>query len=413
MEARSSSPSSTRSAPWWWLFDPARSLRARAALLVVAGALGVTFLLSWITGELYQRSIQRQAASAFETLAFQVSDKIDRVIYERYRTLQLAASLTPIRDASTGDAARRNVLDALLETSSEFAWVGLTDAAGRVVLGTNRLFEGLAVETRPWFRNGRELPFVGPLRDIAELAREMPPTSDGERSTRFLDVAVPVTGANGQFAGVLAAHVRWNWAHDIQTSVLPEAALRDRIGVTVYGASRDVILDSGSLGWNQPLDAPQLGESRRVRGSLVEDTTAGTRYLTGFARSRGFREYRGIGWLTVVRQPVERVFADVERLRRSIVLWGTLLALVAGTISWIMAGRHARRLRSVRAAAERIHEGDVLAVLPRPRGESEVSAMCGALGELVEDLRAKHESVRAENARLTARLRENETAKQE
>ena len=411
MEARSRP---TPSKPTWWsLFDPARSLRARVALLVIAGTLALTFLLSGITGALYQRSIERHAANAFETLAFQISDKIDRVIFERYRALLLAANLAAIRDPAAGDTARRNVLDSLLETSSEFAWVGLTDATGRVVLATNRLFEGLDVESRAWFRNGRELPFVGPLREIAELAREMPPTTDGERSTRFLDIAVPVTGSSGQFAGVLAANVRWNWATEIQNSVVPEAALRDRISVTVYGAGRDVLLDSGSSGWTQPPDAPQLGESRRQRGSMLEETTGGVRYLTGFARSRGVREYRGIGWLTVVRQPVERTFADVSQLRRAIVLWGTLLAVSAGVVSWIMASRHARRLRSIRAAAERIHEGDVLALLPRPRGDSEISAMCGALGELVEELRARHESVRAENARLNARLREREAAKPE
>lgn len=411
MERRPSSPSPTTSPAWWWVFDPARSLRARAALFVGCGTLALTFLLSWITGALYERSITKHVGGTFETLAFQVSDKLDRVVYERYRTLLLAANLTPIRDAAASNSARRNVLDSLLETSTEFAWIGLTDASGRVVAATNRLFEGISVEHRTWFRSGRELPFVGSLREIGELARDAAPTIDGERSNRFLDVAVPVTGADGQFAGVLAAHVRWNWSHDVQMSVVPEAAARERIGVTVYGSGRDVLLDSGGSGWSQPPEAPTLNDSRRFRGSMLEDTAGGTRYLTGFARSRGYREYRGIGWLTVVRQPIDRVLADVARLRRGIILWGSLLTLAAGIVSWIIAGRHARRLRSVRAAAERIHEGDVLSVLPRPRDESEISTMCGALGDLVEDLRAKQERILAENARLTAQLRENDAAK--
>jgi hypothetical protein len=410
MERRPTSPSPATSPAWWWIFDPERSLRARAALFVGVGTLALTFLLTWITGALYESSITNHVGGTFETLAFQVGDKLDRAIYERYRTLLLAANLTPIRDAAGGDAARRNVLDSLLETSAEFAWIGLTDPSGRVVVATNRLFEGVSVENRTWFRSGRELPFVGSLREIAELARETPPTTDGERSSRFLDIAVPVTGADGQFAGVLAAHVRWNWSHDVQMSVVPEAAARERIGVTVYGSGRDVLLDSGGSGWSQPPEAPTLTDSRRFRGRMLEHTAGGTRYLSGFARSRGYREYRGIGWLTVVRQPIDRVVADVARLRRGIVLWGSLLTVAAGTANWILAGRHARRLRSVRAAAERIHEGDVLSVLPRPRGESEIAVMCGALDDLVEDLRAKQERILAENARLAAQLRENDAA---
>jgi HAMP domain-containing protein len=407
MERRPSSPPPATSPVGWWAFDPARSLRARAALYVGVGTLALTFLLSWITGALYERSITHHVGRTFETLAFQVSDKLDRSIYERYRTLLLAANLTPIRDAAAGNSARTNVLDSLLETSVEFAWIGLTDSSGRIVAATNRLFEGTSAENRTWFRSGRELPFVGSLRENAELAREAAPTTEGERSTRFLDVAVPVTGADGQFAGVLAAHVRWNWSNDVQMSVVSESAARERIGVTVYGSGRDVLLDSGSSGWSQPPEAPTLTDSRRFRGAMLEDTASGTRYLTGFARSRGFREYRGIGWLTVVRQPLDRVLVDVAQLRRDIILWGSVLTLAAGIISWIIAGRHARRLRSIRAAAERIHEGDVLALLPRPKGESEISTMCGALGDLVEDLRAKQERILAENARL----RENDTAK--
>ena len=98
-------------------------------------------------------------------------------------------------------------------------------------------------------------------------------------------------------------------------------------------------------------------------------------------------------------------------MRRAILLWGSVLSVAAAITGWVAAGRHARRLRSVRAAAERIHEGDILSVLPRPKGESEFAAMCGALGDLVEDLRAKEEKLTQENARLGAQIREDESSK--
>jgi hypothetical protein len=396
---------------WWWIFDPRCSLRARAALTIGAGVVVLALFLSWITSALHRRALETHLAATFETLAFQVGDKLDRAVYERYRTLQLAASLATIRDTAAPPADRRRVLEVVQETTPEFAWLGLTDSSGRIVAGTQRRFEGAAHDQSPWFREGRERPFIGGLHEIAELARDVTAPDDGERPRRFLDLAVPVTGANGQFAGVIAAHVRWNWSREVQMSVVPEAAARNQIGVTVYGPGRDVLLDSGASGWTQPPEAPAVGEGRRFRGTLVEPT-GGTTYFTGYSRSRGIREYRGIGWLTVVRQPVERAFASVASLRRAIVFWGGVLAAGAAAAGWIIAGRHARKLRSVRAAAERIHEGDILSVLPRPKGESELAGMCGALGDLVEDLRAKQEKLTAENARLAAQLRENESAKQ-
>jgi hypothetical protein len=220
-----------------------------------------------------------------------------------------------------------------------------------------------------------------------------------------------VQDTSGRFAGVLAAQLRWNWAREVQLSVVPEAATRERIGVTVYSAGRDVLLDSGATGWSQPPEPPAVGEGRRYRGSILEPIPGGTTYLTGYSRSRGFREYRGIGWLTTVRQPVDVALAGVAALRRDIILWGSGLSVVVATAAWISAARHARRIRSVKAAAERIREGDILTVLPQPKDESEIAAMCGALGDLVEELRAKNERLAADNARRAAQPREDQPAK--
>lgn len=406
MEPRpASSPISARQ-DWWWIFDPRCSLRARAALLVGGATVVATLFASNVTGRLYRRSLEAAAGAHFETLAVQMSDKIDRTLYERYRTLTLAADLAPIRGEGVAVADRRRLLESVQVATPDFAWIGLTDVSGRIVAATNRLFEGTEAGTRPWFRGAREYPHIGALHEFTELTRALPPADDGSSQTRFLDLAVPVTGPDGQFAGVLAAHVRWNWTHAVQLSVVTEAAARERIGVTVYGATGDVLLDSGVSGWTQPPEPPAMGEGRRHRGYLIENAAGGSTYLTGYMRSRGFRDYRGLSWLTVVRQPAERVFASVTQLERAIAIWGFTLALVATCVSWMIAGRHARRLRSVALAADRIRAGDVLAVLPRPKGEGETAIMCGALSDLVEDLRAERETLTTENDRLAAQARD-------
>lgn len=391
---------------WWWIFDPRCSLRARAALLAGGGTLALALLLSWSTGLVFRRTLETQLASTFETLAFQVGDKLDRTIYERYRTLQLGAALAALREADVPAARRREALDALQETSPDLVWVGLADASGNITAATSGLFERTNAQARPWFQAARERPFIGNPREIPELARAVPAPVDGD--ARFLELAVPVAGANGQWAGVLAAQLRWNWARDTQLSVIPESAGRVHLGVTVYGAASDVLLDSGATGWTQPPGPPSIGESRRLRGALIETSAGGTRYLTGYARSRGVREFHGLGWLTVVRQPIEDAFAPVAPLQRTVAACGFVLSLIAGVAAWVAVGGHARRLRVMGAAAERIREGDVLAVLPRPQGETEMAGMCGALGDLVEDLRSKQEKLLAENARLTAQQRERE-----
>ncbi len=376
--------------PWWWAFDPRRSLRARATVLVLAGTLLFTAAFSWAAGAVLQRVLAAQLGTHFESLAFQVADKLDRTIYERYRTLTLGSGLAAIRDHSAQPDERRRVLQALQEASPDLVWIGIADPAGRILAGTGRMFEDTSAANRAWFRSAREMPYAGPLREIPELTRSGPndPTPDADSLPRFLDLAVPLPGADGTFAGVLGAHLRWNWSREVHLSVIPDALARERIGATVY-AGNDPLLDSGASGWSHPPDAPAIEDQRRARGYTIEATSLGTTYLTGFARSRGFREFRGLGWLAVVRQPVDRAFAPVSALRGRIAAWGIALSFAAAGAAWLLTAQHARRLRSLRASAVRIQEGDVLAVLPRPPGDSELARTCGALGDLVEDLRAR------------------------
>jgi hypothetical protein len=188
---------------------------------------------------------------------------------------------------------------------------------------------------------------------------------------------------------VLGAHLRWNWAGDVARSAVSAAEQRNRIGVTVYGGEAEVLLDTGATGWTVPPNAPALPGTRVFRGFMFEDFAPGTRYLTGFARSRGFRDYRGLGWLVTVRQPAELVFAPVVELQRRLARWGIGFSFAVMIGGWLFVTPFVRRLQGVRAAANRIRDGDILTVMPRHQGGTEMSAMCESLGTLVEDLRAQ------------------------
>ena len=396
---------------WWHVLDPWRSLRARAALLVGGTAIGFTVLLNLGAGVMFRRTIEAERNARFESLAFQLGDKLDRAIYERHRALQFASRLPAIRGAGTARTEAKRVLETLQDAGLDLSWVGIVDASGRVLIATGGLFEGSDVTTQPWFRGAQERPFIGPPRERPDLARATPADDDGGVATRFLDLAVPVMDEAGRFGGVVAAHVRWNWSRDVLLSVVPDTLTRDRIGATLYDSNRDVLLDSGVTGWSQPPDPPAIPETRGVRGAMVEQPAGGAPFFTGYARSRGHRDYRGLGWITVVRQPLDLASASVVALQRGIVIWGGLLAVGGAAIAWVVAGRTARRLRAIGASARRIHGGDVLAVLPRPRGTDELAGMNRSLDNLVEDWRVQQATLAAERDRLAAQLHARDAEK--
>src|SRR5260221_14015176 len=114
MEQRPTTAPHSVTADWWWVFDPRVSLRARAALIAGGSALLFTILATWFAGTIFRRQLEGHLGQTFDILAYQVSDKLDRSLYERRRDLQLAASLPPFRSADVVPAERRRLLDALL-----------------------------------------------------------------------------------------------------------------------------------------------------------------------------------------------------------------------------------------------------------------------------------------------------------
>lgn len=388
--------------PWWQTLDPRTSLPVRATLLVGGATLVLVLALAGTAGGILRKQLERQVGPSFENLAHQVGDKLERTVYERYRQLQFTAGLAPLRDAATHVADRQRVLDSLHDASPDYAWVGFADARGSILAASQRLFVGEKAADLAWFRGARRQFFVGSVREFPELVAAVPTV--GADAPRFLDLAVPVTSADGAFLGVLGAQVRWSWAREVQLSVIPDSARRERLGVTIYTASGEVVLDSGGSGWTAPPDAPPgLSERPGTRGTLTEQAAGDAAYVTGYARTRGFREYRGQGWLVVVRQPFAEAFAPEQELRNRIIRVGLGLVVMLVIVTWYFAARFERRIRAIATAAQRIGEGDVLTLMPQPAGDTELDRTCVALGDLVEKFRQRQDALELENARLASR----------
>lgn len=372
--------------PWWWVLDPRVSLRARAALLVAAAGAALTTLGATLAAGALERELTARTGALLEAAAQQLTDRLDQTVAEHLRVLRTGAALRVVR-APASPADKRQALLDLLDPQPELAWLALADAQGRITAATALFPEGADVALQAWFRGAREQAFAADPRETPGL----PPRANREDSLdgppRSLELAVPVADVDGNPAGVLAAGLRWDWTRDALRAALPEPLRRARIGATVYAEAGTVLLDAEASGWSQPPELPALPEGRRWRGQFNETAADSAGYLSAFARSRGFRDHRGLGWVTIARQPVAEALAPARALGRQVAAAGFALTLLGAAAAWLAAGRISRRLRSVGAAADRIRGGDVLATLPGTGGEEEVDRMCQSVGRLVESLR--------------------------
>jgi signal transduction histidine kinase len=133
--------------------------------------------------------------------------------------------------------------------------------------------------------------------------------------------------------------------------------------------------------------AAAAAASGRIRSAVEQ--VAGTR--TGEAAVPLFM--RGSPrWVAVLSTPLGEVDDNVALIRRQILIAGMIALAAATAAGWLAARAHAKRLRRVEAAAEKVAEGNFSTPIP-DEGSDEVGQLASTLNEMQQRL------ARLDNAR--------------
>lgn len=361
-------------------------LRAAFAGMIAAIALGATVTLALLASRETSERLRREIGADLAELATHLADTLDRGMFERWRDIQVVASLDTIRDPSISLDAKRTVIDRLRSTYPDYAAIAIMSPQGRVVTATVPGMAGVDVTAREFFIEGSKRPFVGDVRDALLLAKIL--GNDPANPPRFVDVAAPIRADDGTFLGVVGAHLYWSWAEEMEQALRNAAQARHPdIDVLVLARDGTVLLGPKDLLRSIPTTASARGAVAGAKGSSVEVWPDGRNYLAGHMRTRGYRDYPGLGWSVIVRQNAASAFDPVAEVQRRIALWGALVALCAAIGGWYAAETIAGPLRALAKSARALGRGEPVAV---HRGApSEVGEMADALADASRELEAR------------------------
>jgi PAS domain S-box-containing protein len=380
-----------------------RPLKLRTTIVLIFGSLAflTTTLLALLAGANARSLAEHDARLRLEAAAIQIRNELDRDLFERFRDIKNAATLSPL--FTDGNAPLRRVwFDRLLSTYPDYAWLGFSDLQGRVLTSANGALEGQSVAERPWFLQGRLAPFVGDVHS-ALLLEKLLPNPSGE-PMRFVDLATPVEDANGQIVGVLAAHLSWQWARRIRQTVMASIKGGDQqIEALILGRDGTVLLGPDEF-IDKPLDLPRLDAPTEHAISHVAVWPDQRPYLTTVIRTAGHLDFPGLNWSVMMRQPRDVAFSQAEKIQRHVLWVGLLAALLIGLIAWVLAGRLARPLTALSDAARRIHKGEPGVALPDAHGYLEVASLARSLQGMTASLAGQHRALADLNATLEARI---------
>lgn len=155
-----------------------------------------------------------------------------------------------------------------------------------------------------------------------------------------------------------------------------------------------------SLNRSDVLSAIQNAARRGENRYQVDTWQDGITYLTSFAKSDGYENYPGLGWLVLVRQKTDIAFAPARELQHNIIIWGLMLGAVSAGLSWWIAGCLVNPVMAIAAAVERMRGGDSTIKIPAISGIDEVAMFSTSIASMVATLDEQKQAIETSNAQL-------------
>ncbi|WP_226669523.1 diguanylate cyclase domain-containing protein [Metabacillus litoralis] len=344
----------------------------------------LTAFLTTVISIKSSEEIKAEIGDSISSIAYQMSDKLDFFMWSRYSEIEMISQLNLYKEDDLNDD-KRILINQLKESIPSFSWVGLTDAKGNIIASTDDILKGTNIAERPVFQQAQKQPFIGDVHEAVLLA-ELLPNPTGE-PLEFVDISFPIINQNGEFKGVLASHLSWEWSKEIERSIIKpyqkDLENSKQMEVFIVRTSDHSILlgPKGMVGETLPSNV--LKKEYGVNNSWKVKTWAdGKEYVTGYSATEGYLSYPGLDWTVLVRVPIEQAFTSVKHLQNYTILIGVIAAFIFAVLGWIIASKISTPLHQISKAANQLTEGKKVDI-PQFKRIKDLHVLSLSLSEMV------------------------------
>ncbi|HMN93828.1 MAG TPA: PAS domain S-box protein [Hydrogenophaga sp.] len=363
----------------------------RLQLVVLIGALAMASAVPYVmvTSRMVAAQIEQDRFKLQRLLAIRMASRLTQDMVARANGLQFLAGLEVLRDPTAAAEDKQALLMTKQAAFPIYAWIGLTDATGRIVASTEPRINGLQVSDRAWFEGGRRGLHFEDVHDAVLLGQLLPRPRGHELPLRLIDIALPLKDGQGRFLGVLAAHLSLDWAHDLQAYLLAQVA-EPALEMVLVNRSGEVFLGHPGLPASAG-DLSGLGVVKEAQAgrtaTAIETWPDGRRYLSAAAPALESPPFPGLGWSAVVRMDEGVALAESRHLAWLTLVIGLSAAFGFSWVIWWTVGHRLRPLEKLSDAAASITADGTAPSLPEPEGKDEVAVFTRTLTRLVNALR--------------------------
>lgn len=298
-------------------------------VLMTVLTLGIgTFLLGYV-----ERRLIAASGEELKLAAAEVSDKLDRLLFERHGDAQMMARAFALRSS---DRAYLTSYLKWMKTAYApvYFWLGVANQQGVMIASTEDSLIGQDFGQSQWFQSARV------RRKIVADDVGGHQTDNGIKTVAF---TAPIIDSPGNFLGVITSRIAVPTIEEVTTRTI--RSLEHRAGFVglieyqILTRQGDVIVDSdlahkGNLNL-RTMGLPSAVASQDGRPGFLEEDhlRRHVRIVTGYASTKGFGEFPGFNWTVLMRMDRDDVLQPIRSVLWKVgaagaVVWFPLLVLL-------------------------------------------------------------------------------------
>jgi diguanylate cyclase (GGDEF)-like protein/PAS domain S-box-containing protein len=363
-------------------------LKTRLSLMIALMTLVLALAINHFVGQLNRTQIEQDQSALLEQVATTMMSRLDQDMSTRGGEIKFLAQRDMLKDINVPVTKKQVILDSIRASYPYYAWIGITDTEGNILVGTDGVLVGKSVAKRDWFLLGSQGLHFGDAHDAFLLAKMMPKPKWDDLPLRLVDISAPLYDENNHFLGVICGHLSLDWAFEARNRILDQLS-KQQLDLVVLNQDGKVLMGTPELP-SLTVDLSGLvsvNQSKEGQPSTqIEQWQDGKRYLTAAVKETGFADYPGMGWTVVARKAESAAFASAIQLSWTIAGLTATGALIFMLIISRVISRQLRPLEQISEAAAHISRNHLSVILPKSMGKDELSVLANNLSDLVTRL---------------------------
>ena len=335
-----------------------------------------------------------EVGSKLESECIRTIAEIDRLIYFTQENVKLWAEQSVMQGLKepAGQESINTFLQSLFNSFGSYSGFFVCTEQGEIAVSTEKDAMGVSVRDTNWFKE----VLISRQSQSFDLALEP------NLGLLTINICCPIWDVkdNRRMIGVLSVHLSWSEINTIISSVklnqndqsdklysllinrtgkiisAPEFMIR-QVNDRDRGLSERNLLKEGFLS----AEKATLGNS----GYVLEDHRS-MNYITGYAASNGYRDFKGLGWSVLIFQRSSDAFAALDSFRKNNTIITLVIILVAFMTFTFLGSGIIQRLEVLKKGAIKIGEGNLTKMVTMKEGD-EIDDLGNAFNKMTEELR--------------------------